>query len=180
MTEPHTATHHHPEGAWPAAERAGSLTLTHEDRHVRRKRLTTDQGEPVLLDLPQAVTLRTGDGLRLEGGGWLEIRAADEDVLQITADSPAALVRLAWHLGNRHTPTQLGTDWLRVAYDHVLEPMLQGLGGRTERRQAPFQPESGAYAGHEHPHRHHHGQDEANEPVKGRRYRYDPQHGHGN
>lgn len=179
---PLRAIHHHPEGAWPATERAGRLTLRHEDRHIRRKRLSTDEGAPVLLDLPQAVTLRTGDGLALEGGGWLEVGAAEEDVLEVTADDPALLVRLAWHLGNRHTPTQLGPASLRVAYDHVLEAMLQRLGGATERRLAPFQPESGAYAGHDHAasgHDHHHPEaSEPDEPGKGRRYRAPSGHTH--
>jgi urease accessory protein len=139
-------------GAWPAAEAEGSLTLGFEERHRRRIRLTTDGGEAVLLDLPTAAFLAEGDGLAFEEGGWLLVRAAAEDVLDIEADDPAHLARLAWHLGNRHLPTEVGSRRLRIAYDHVIEAMVRELGARCTRRRAPLQPEAGAYAGG-----HHHG-----------------------
>jgi urease accessory protein len=80
------------------------------------------------------------------------VRAAPEDVLDIEADDPAQLARLAWHLDNRHLPVEVGTGRLRIAYDHVIEAMVRELGARCTRKQAPFQPEAGAYAGG-----HHHG-----------------------
>jgi urease accessory protein len=138
-------------GDWPANQALGGLTLTFEDRHRRRLRLSTDQGEAVLLDLAQPAALAEGDGLACENGGWLSIHAAAEDVLDVAADDPRHLARLAWHLGNRHMPTEVLVDGrLRIAYDHVIEAMLQGLDARIERKSAPFQPEGGAYAGHHH------------------------------
>jgi len=134
-------------GAWPAGEAEGGLTLAFEERHRRRIRLTTDGGEAVLLDLPAAAALADGDGLVFEQGGWLLVHAALEDVLDIEADGPAHLARIAWHLGNRHLPTEIATDRLRIAYDHVIEALLRELGVRCTRRRAPFQPEAGAYAG---------------------------------
>jgi urease accessory protein len=133
-------------GSWPEMRAAGSLTLAHADRHLRRKRLTTDAGPPVLIDLPAPVQLRDGDGLATEDGVWLVVRAAEEDLLEAAAADAAALARLAWHLGNRHTPAEIGPGRVRVAYDHVLEDMLRGLGTEPRRVRAAFEPEFGAYA----------------------------------
>ena len=129
---------------------AGSITLAFDDRNRRRLRLLTDAGEPVLLDLPKPQPLAEGDGLGFEDGGWLVVHAADEDVLEIAAADGQHLARLAWHLGNRHLPTEILPERLRIRYDHVIEDMLHGLGARLTRRRAPFQPEGGAYAGHHH------------------------------
>jgi urease accessory protein len=133
-------------GTWTVGEAEGSLTLGFAERHRRRIRLTTDGGEAVLLDLPGAAALADGDGLAFEQGGWLAVRAAPEDVLDIEADGPAHLARLAWHLGNRHLPTEIERGRLRIAYDHVIEAMVRELGARCTRTRAPFQPEAGAYA----------------------------------
>jgi urease accessory protein len=138
-------------GAWPAAEASDTLTLGFEDRYRRRIRLTTDGGEAVLLDLAQPIALKDGCGLAFEDGGWLLLRAAPEDVLDVEAEDPRHLARLAWHLGNRHLPAEvLSGRHLRIAYDHVIEAMLIGLKARCTRARAPFQPEHGAYAGSHH------------------------------
>ena len=134
-------------GAWPRHEAVGSLTLGFDDRHRRRIRLSTDQGEPVLLNLAKPRPLAAGDGLAFQDEGWLEVLAAPEDVLEIDAEDRRHLARFAWHLGNRHLPTEILADGrLRIRYDHVIEDMLLQLGARLTRRQAPFQPEGGAYA----------------------------------
>jgi urease accessory protein len=139
-----------PAGQWPPAEATGSITLAFDDRNRRRLRLVTDQGEPVLLDLAKLQPLAEGDGLGFEGSGWLIVHAADEDVLEITTADRHHLARLAWHLGNRHLPTEILRDRLRIRYDHVIEDMLRKLGAGLDRRRAPFQPEGGAYGGHHH------------------------------
>jgi urease accessory protein len=139
-----------PAGQWPSADAAGSITLAFDDRNRRRLRLTTDQGEPVLLDLAKAEPLAEGAGLGFEDGGWLAVHAADEDVLEIAAADSQHLARLAWHLGNRHLATEILPDRLRIRYDHVIEDMLHKLGARLAHRRAPFQPEGGAYGGHHH------------------------------
>jgi urease accessory protein len=134
-------------GAWPKDEAAGSVTLTFDDRHRRRIRMATDQGEPVLLNLTKPEPLADGDGLAFEDRGWLEVHAAAEDVLEVDGDDRGHLARLAWHLGNRHLPTEILADGrLRIRHDHVIEEMLLHLGARLRRIQAPFQPEGGAYA----------------------------------
>ncbi len=144
-------------GHWPRDNAVGVVTLAYDDRHRRRLRLTTDSGEAFLLDLDRASVLREGDGLRLEDGSWVEVSAAPEDVVDVYGDTARATARLAWHLGNRHLPVQILDDGgIRFRYDHVIEAMVQGLGGGTVRKQAPFTPEGGAYetggVGH-----HHHG-----------------------
>lgn len=138
-------------GEWREAEAQGTLTLAYDDRMRRRVRLITDRGEAVLLDLAQPARLADGDGLADETGGWLRVIAADEDVLEVQGADAGHIARLAWHLGNRHLALEVLADGrLRLAYDHVIEHMLIGLGARCERKRAPFQPEAGAYA-------HHHG-----------------------
>lgn len=144
-------------GSWPAEDAVATVTLPLDDRHRRRIRLTDDRGEAFLLDLAEAALMGDGDGLRLEDGGFIRIVAADESVADVRGSSPAHTARLAWHLGNRHTPVQvLANGGLRIRDDHVLIAMLEGLGARVVRHQAPFSPEPGAYArngnGHEHGH----------------------------
>jgi urease accessory protein len=132
-------------GEWPAREAVGRVTLAFEDRSRRRLRLVTDQGEPMLLDLARPVALAEGDGLGLEGdAGWVRVRAAEEDVLEIQTTDPRHLARLAWHLGGRQVPVQvLEKGRLRLRDDHAIEDVLKALDVRYERKRRSFQPESG-------------------------------------
>lgn len=151
-----------PAGTWDAASAVGTVTLPVAERHRRRIRLPVDDGGDVLLDLPDAVMLVDGDGLALDEGGVLRVVAADEEVADITCTDPLHLARMAWHLGNRHLPLQVVDErTLRIAWDHVIAAMVQGLGASVRRRSAPFQPEGGAYSGggHGHGHGHHHHDD---------------------
>jgi urease accessory protein len=150
----HRAFIHRPGGHWPAERASGSLTLDFNARHRRRILLTSDQGEDFLLDLPQAVAMADGDGLQLEDGRWLKVQAAAEVIIEVTHNDPNQLVRLAWHLGNRHLPTEIRDQVLRIRPDHVIEDMLLGFGADLEKVQAAFQPEGGAYGGHGHHHNH--------------------------
>ena len=150
----HCASIHRPAGHWPKEKATGTLTLDFDARHRRRIRLTADQGEGVLLDLPKAVAMADGDGLQLEDGQWLKVRAAAELVVEVRHKDPNQLVRLAWHLGNRHLPTEIRDQVLRIRPDHVIEDMLHGFGADLVKVQAPFQPEGGAYSGHGHQHNH--------------------------
>jgi len=131
-----------------------TVTLSFEDRHRRRIRLIDDAGEPFLLDLPRATQMQHGDLLRLEAGGSIEVRAAVEPVLEASCTTIEDTARIAWHIGNRHTPVQvLANGRLRLRHDHVLKDMLLGLGARVDEGEAPFAPESGAYhSGHGHAH----------------------------
>jgi urease accessory protein len=148
------ASIHRPAGHWPKEKAAGTLTLDFDARHRRRIRLTGDRGEDILLDLPKAVAMSDGDGLQLEDGKWLKVRAAAELVIEVRHKDPDQLVRFAWHLGNRHLPTEIRDQVLRIRPDHVIEKMLHGFGANLVKVQAPFQPEGGAYSGHGHYHNH--------------------------
>ncbi|MDX1739423.1 MAG: urease accessory protein UreE, partial [Alphaproteobacteria bacterium] len=111
-----------------------TVTLAYDDRHRRRIKMVTDTGEEFLLDLPQAVYLADGDLLALDDGEFVLVRAALEDVMDATCDTIEATARLAWHIGNRHTPVQvLNNGVIRLRADHVLASMIEGLGGQVTR-----------------------------------------------
>jgi len=142
-----------PAGTWDTARAADRVLIDFDRRHRRRIVLATEAGQEILLDLPQAVRLRDGDGLVLDGGGVVLVQARPEPLLDIHAHDLAALVRIAWHLGNRHLPVQLLGAHLRIRRDHVIADMVRTLGGHVAEVEAPFDPEAGAYAGgHSHLH----------------------------
>jgi urease accessory protein len=138
---------------------ADTVVLDFDDRHRRRMAMTGTRGLEFLLDLETAIALRGGDALVLEDGRLIEVVAAPEPLVEIKGADPLHLVRIAWHLGNRHLPTQIVGNGLRIRRDHVIEAMVRGLGARIVEIEAPFDPEGGAYAAaHEHAaHSHDHG-----------------------
>lgn len=133
-------------GRWDEAAERDAITLTYDERYRRRFLATTEGGHELLVDLPEAVALRDGDGLALDGGGSVRVRAAAEPVADIACPDDSLLVRIAWHLGNRHLPVELHPGGLRIRQDHVIEEMVRGHGASVSRLDAPFQPEGGAYA----------------------------------
>lgn len=132
-------------GGWPADEADDSVTLAYDDRARRRIRLETDSGAPFLLDLAGTVRLADGDGLRLDDGGWIAVRAAPERVVEVVAETADQCARIAWHLGNRHVPAEIGGRRVRFRDDPVIVRMIEELGAACVRLEAPFQPEPGAY-----------------------------------
>ncbi len=141
-----------PAGSWDAATEIDRVLIDFDRRHRRRILLRTEQGREVLLDLPQAVRLRDGDGLAVDGR-VVRVCAKPEPLLEIHAHDDSDLVRIAWHLGNRHLPVQLLGDRIRIRADHVIADMVQTLGGHAQAMEAVFDPEGGAYAGgHSHSH----------------------------
>ena len=144
----------HTRGHWPEEAAGDSVTLPFLDRHRRRIRLVAESGTPFLLDLARAQHLAEGDGLELDNGGYIRVRSAAEPVIEIAADSANDLLRIAWHLGNRHLPLQALEGRLRIRADHVIAQMVERLGGRITWLDAPFDPEIGAYAGAPHSHDH--------------------------
>jgi urease accessory protein len=159
----HRATRAERAGHWPEARAAGTVTLAYDDRHRRRLRLATDGGEEFLLDLPHALSLDDGDGLQLDDGRWMAVRAAAESLIEVTAE-PTLLTRLAWHLGNRHLPARIEPRRILIRRDHVIADMLSKLGATLRFIEAPFTPERGAYdesrdhtrePGHAHTHHDH-------------------------
>ena len=145
-----------PAGSWDVGGAVDQVLMDFDRRHRRRIVLPTLSGAEVLLDLPHAVRLRHGDGLVTERGPVL-VQARPEPLLDIHAHDAAALVRIAWHLGNRHLPVQMLGAHIRIRADHVIADMVRGLGGHVAEMEAAFDPEAGAYAGG---HGHSHGDDE--------------------
>jgi urease accessory protein len=131
---------------------ADTVVLDFDDRHRRRMVMTGTRGLEFLLDLENAVALRGGDALVLDDNRLIEVVAAPEPLAEIRCNDPHHLVRVAWHLGNRHLPTQIMAKGLRIRRDHVIEAMVRGLGARVIEIEAPFDPEGGAYAGSGHAH----------------------------
>ena len=119
------------------------IVLDASERHRRRIVLTAEGGTSFLLDLQQAVVLRDGDGLVLEDGAIVRVAGRREPLIEVTAESPHQLARLAWHIGNRHTDVEIAGERLRIRRDHVLEEMLRGLGASLSPRRGPFRSGAG-------------------------------------
>ena len=145
MTRAIAITHTH-------APTSDSVTLSYDARFLRRKLLTSDNGTDFLVDLPETVSLNFGDAFELEDGRLIAVKPAVEDLLEIKG---ADLVRLAWHIGNRHTPCQIEPSRLLVLKEPVMQDMLAKLGAEVRVVKAPFTPEGGAYGfGRTHGHAH--------------------------
>ena len=137
-------------GTWSGE--ADLLELSYEGRFLRRRRVTTAARREVLVDLPETVSLDDGDALVLDDGTRLRIAAMGEPMVEVRG---GGLARLAWHIGNRHTPCEIRADRLMILRDPVLEKMLTGLGAALTPVIGPFRPEGGAYGhgrtlGHDH------------------------------
>jgi len=132
-----------------------TVTLTFEARFLRRRKLVSDSGESFLVELPETRSLEEGEGFVLDDGRIFRVVSASEPLVEVRHDE---LPRIAWHIGNRHTPCEIRSDYLLIRQDHVLEEMLGKLGARLEAVEAPFSPEGGAY-GHGRTHGHEHHQD---------------------
>jgi urease accessory protein len=128
------------------------LALPFEQRQKSRLRTTVSSGEEIGLFLERGAVLRGGEFLQADDGRIVRVVAADEDLLEVRCADPSALARAAYHLGNRHTPVEVGTGWLRIGADEVLAGMLRGLGASVVALRAPFEPEAGAYGAGRHAH----------------------------
>jgi urease accessory protein len=136
-------------GDWSAGLEVDRVVLDAGDRHRRRMVFTGEAGTTFLLDLPHATVLRDGDGLLLDDGGIVRVAGLAEPLVEISAATPVQLVRLAWHLGNRHTDVQIAAGKLRIRRDHVLEDMVTRLGASAVPVVAPFSPEPGSPPHHD-------------------------------
>ena len=140
---------------WNAAAARDRVVLDANDRNRRRIVLAGERGTAFMLDFSAPVSLRDGDGLVLDDGSIVLVVGANEQLLEVAGPNAFETVRLAWHLGNRHTDVQIVGGALRIRYDHVLEDMLRGLGARVEGLAAPFDPEPASPPGHGHAHHGH-------------------------
>ncbi|UJF17819.1 urease accessory protein UreE [Vibrio sp. SS-MA-C1-2] len=133
----------------------GTLRLPINSRIKSRLKVVLDDGRDAGLFLPRGHTLRDGQQLTSECGEIIEIKAAPETVSTIYCDDTLLLTRIAYHLGNRHVPLQVASGWVRYQHDHVLDDMVEGLGGIVTTEEQPFEPEDGAYGGRSSGHHHH-------------------------
>lgn len=156
-----------------------TLTLDHEDRTRRRIALKGDSGLDILLDLDKPTGLNDGDAVKLEDGRLVQIKAAPQSLLEIRAENPLRLMRVAWHIGNRHTPAEITADAIYIENDHVLAEMVRGQGCAMAMVTRPFQPEGGAYdhADCDHPD-HHHGHSHHDHGHHDHGHGHDHKHGH--
>ncbi len=159
---------------------ADTVVLDFDDRHRRRIAMSGLGGLDFLLDLPEAVALRGGDALVLEDGRLVEVVAAPEPLIEARGRTPGDLVRLAWHIGNRHISAQITAHAIRLRGDHVIEEMLRGLGAAVVEIEAPFDPEGGAYAPSpqatvDH---HKHGDERGHKHGRGHKHDHDHDHDH--
>ena len=162
---------------------ADTVVLDFDDRHRRRMAMRGTRGLEFLLDLENATVLRGGDALVLDDNRLIEVVAAPEPLFEIRCSDPHHLIRIAWHLGNRHLPTQIIGKGLRIRRDHVIEAMVKGLGARVIEIEAPFDPEGGAYpgAGHGHAqegHADHAAHDHSSHDHSDHRHHHDDHHHH--
>jgi urease accessory protein len=149
-----------PAGSW-TGDPVDEAWLDYDGRHRRRIVITGSSGAAYLLDLPQALHLRNGDGLALGGRRYVRIRAKSEPLMEVRAATAADLARLAWHIGNRHLAAAIEPTRILIRRDHVIGHMLEHLGAMVRDVEAPFDPEGGAYDDHgphdhgSHDHHHH-------------------------
>ncbi len=158
------------------------VVLTYEYRHRRRITLTSEKGEEFLLNLASVPDLKDGDGLLLSNGKTIQVVAAAEDLMEISCPDPLRFARIAWHLGNRHLPTEIAPNLFRIHADHVIADMARGLGAKVALVQAPFNPEGGAYAEaetHDHAPAHGHGHEHVHGPDCGHDHHGHEPHDHG-
>jgi urease accessory protein len=154
MAAPQPITGVLPAKAWSGVA-VDRVLLDYDGRHRRRIVLTGESGAQYLLDLPETTHLKGGDGLTLAGGGILLVVAEPEPLLEVRAASPEALIRLAWHIGNRHLAAAIHADRILIRRDHVVAHMLEHQGATVRAVEETFDPEGGAYHDHS-PDDHHH------------------------
>jgi urease accessory protein len=139
--------------ATPLVQRAEVICLAYEERRRSRLRSRLVNGEEAALFMPHGTVLKDGDLLLSVDGRLVRVRAMDEPVIDVTHPEPLGLMRVAYHFGNRHIPLEIHANSLRLLSDNVLADMARQLGAHVVKRDAPFEPESGAYGGgHRHGH----------------------------
>jgi urease accessory protein len=136
-------------------EPADRVVLDYDGRHRRRIVLTGESGARYILDLAEATHLRGGDGLQT-AGGIVAVVARPEPLIEVRAASPEALIRLAWHIGNRHLAAAIQAERILIRRDHVIAHMLEHQGATVREVEEAFDPEGGAYQDHTHDHGDHH------------------------
>ena len=129
-----------------------TITLTYDQRFIRRKKLVSDNNFGFLVNLSETVSLKKNEGFLLDNGSIILIKSAEEELLEITSNN---LMKITWHIGNRHIPCQIENERLLIQVDKVIENLIIKLGGHVKKVKEEFNPEGGAYGlGRTHGHKH--------------------------
>ena len=129
-----------------------TITLTYDQRFIRRKKLVSDNNFGFLVNLSETVSLKKNDGFLLDNGSIILIKPAEEELIEITSNN---LMKITWHIGNRHIPCQIENERLLIQVDKVIENLIIKLGGPVKKVKEEFNPEGGAYGlGRTHGHKH--------------------------
>ena len=129
-----------------------TITLTYDQRFIRRKKLVSDNNFGFLVNLSETVSLKKNAGFLLDNGSIILIKSAEEELLEITSNN---LMKITWHIGNRHIPCQIENERLLIQVDKVIENLIIKLGGHVKKVKEEFNPEGGAYGlGRTHGHKH--------------------------
>jgi urease accessory protein len=124
---------------------SATLSLPIDVRVKSRAKVMLDDGREAGFFMQRGSLLRGGDILKSEDGQFVKIVAAPETVSTATTGDALALMKAAYHLGNRHVPLQIEEGYLRYRHDHILDEMLQLMGLVVSVSKEPFEPEAGAY-----------------------------------
>ena len=129
-----------------------TITLTYDQRFIRRKKLVSDNNFGFFVNLSETVSLKKNEGFLLDNGSIILIKSAEEELLEITSNN---LMKITWHIGNRHIPCQIENERLLIQVDKVIENLIIKLGGHVKKVKEEFNPEGGAYGlGRTHGHKH--------------------------
>ncbi|HSG02195.1 MAG TPA: urease accessory protein UreE [Marinobacterium sp.] len=139
-----------------SAETDLMLELSIDQRIRSRLRVTLSDGQDAGLDLPRGEILRSGQILSNDEGVLVKVVAAAEPLSVVRTDDALLKARVCYHLGNRHVPLEINSDYLSYQHDHVLDDMVEGLGAEVSFEHLPFEPEAGAYGGSSSGHSHNH------------------------
>ena len=128
------------------------ISLSYDERFLRRKKLVSDNGFEFLVNLPETKSLSENQAFRLQSGNLILIKNKKESLLEIKGKN---LMQHIWHIGNRHMPCQIEENRIVIQYDKVIKSMVLQLGGMVKEIVEPFNPEGGAYGvGRTHSHKH--------------------------
>ena len=128
------------------------ISLTYDQRFIRRKKVKSDNGIEFLVNLPETKSLNPGQAFELDNLDLIKVLAKVEDLLEIKGNN---LMQLIWHIGNRHIPCQIEKDRVLIQFDKVIGDMILRLGGKINQVKESFNPEGGAYGmGRTHGHKH--------------------------
>ena len=129
-----------------------SISLSYEERFIRRKKLKTDNGAEFLVNLEETISVNENNYFELDNGKLIKIILKEENLIEITGNN---LKQIIWHIGNRHLPCQIEDDRILIQNDSVILEMIKKLNGHTKKVFEKFKPEGGAYGmGRTHSHQH--------------------------